>query len=141
MDSSRHWIIKNSEGQLLKYLHKDRAVFCKPNDKSFRVYTFAKMSTVEKTLEKLKNFGLENCEAIEVENQDAHDKFDIVQQHQDEVRVKNLEVFNQQILAGREDYWDEKVHDYCKACSRGCKVDATISFFGPCPQYSYRHAS
>ena len=129
------WIIKNNEGGLLKYLYAHKAVFTKPTDRAFRVYTFAKYVTVEKTLENLKEFGWENCEVLQLENEDALEQFNTVQQHKDTIITQNNINYDTALLNASE--FTEDRHKYCRVCSRGCKLSVNTVFYGRCPQFDF----
>jgi uncharacterized Fe-S radical SAM superfamily protein PflX len=131
-DASKHWVIRNAEGGLLKYLYATRAIFNVKTDRAFRVYTFAKESTVNKTLKKLEEFGLVGCEAVVVENEFAHEQFNEVQQRKDEQRKLEDQRFEEAL--SQTDEFTEGYHKYCRVCTRACKLNTNSVFFGRCPQ-------
>lgn len=139
MDSAQHWVIKNSEGELLKYLYANKAVFTKKTDRAFRVYTFAKQSTVDKTLEKLKEFGWLGCEAVVVDNEDEHEEYNSIQQRKDEEDSQKQIDFENALK--NADELTEGYHKYCRVCTRACKQNEKYTvFFGKCPQFDFGNA-
>jgi hypothetical protein len=137
-----HWVIKNKEGQLLKYLYggpNGKAVFNEKKDRAYRVYTFAKESTLNKTLEILKGFGWDDCEAVPIENESEHENFNCVQERKGE-EAAQVKVDFEKALS-EADELTEGYHKYCRVCTRGCKLSERNVFYGPCPLMDFRSAA
>lgn len=127
-----HTVIKNREGQLLKYLYADKAIFNSSDSRAFRVYTFAKAETVEKTLKKLKEWGHEGCIAVKVDEKE-HEQYNVVEQRktkESDTEKKRM----QELIEENSDEYSLEFHKWCRICTKTCKLSNKVTFYGPCSQ-------
>jgi len=132
------WTIKNKDGNILKYLYKEHALFNQNKDRAFRALVSAKRETVERTLKKLIEWGHEGCEIIQISDNE-HEKYNIVEKRKNQEQDKENKKF-QELIDNNDDEFFKEYIPQCRICSRSCKQRMIATIWGRCPQLDVRVA-
>lgn len=138
------YTIKDSNGNLLKYVFKDKIIFNGgKNSRSIVVYKCKKESSAIKLKEKCEAYGFKNLEIVEISENEIHDipkplaptKASSVNYLEKPITEEELASYYDEDPNFDPEYLFDELNRKCLGCSRSCK-QSSKSTIVRCPQYS-----